>query len=33
MGLAVVVVRILAEDDNFDSVERSVAGPKRVQPM
>ena len=31
MGLVVIVVGILAEDDNFDSVKWGVAGPKRVQ--
>jgi len=27
VGLVVVMVRVLAEDDGFDCVERSVAGP------
>lgn len=31
MGLVVVVVGILADDHNFDSVEGCVAGPKSVE--
>ena len=31
MGLVVVVIGILAEDYNFDSVEGCVAGPKSVE--
>lgn len=31
MGLVVVVVRVLAEDDDLDLVEGSVSGPGRVR--
>lgn len=30
MGLVVVVVRVLAEDDGLDGVERGVTGPEMV---